>query len=101
MGRELSRHSCALFGAKVGDQLAIQFSGSRQIFVVEGDGGNARVPSAAEFLRQRSEILVGRGLIPRIGTKGDLSPETRGADTHGIDALRVQQIGNELVIAFK
>src|SRR5215467_4606082 len=57
--------------------------------------------AAAKLLRQRSQVLICGGLVPRIGSEGDLGAQSRGADADRIDALAMQQVGNELVIPFE
>ena len=57
--------------------------------------------AAAELLGQRGEILVRGGLVPRIGAQGNLRANLRGADADRVDAFRMQQVGDEFVVALE
>ncbi len=57
--------------------------------------------AAAEFFRERRQILIGGCLIPRVGAQRDFRARRGSADAHGINTFRVQQIGYELVVAFE
>ena len=57
--------------------------------------------AAAEFFGERGEIFVGGGLIPWIGAKRNLGADGGRADADRVDALRMQQIRDELVVALE
>lgn len=90
-----------LFGAELAGQVTGDLAGAREVGGVEGDGGDAGVAAAAEFFGERGEVFVGGGLIPRVGAERDFGANGRGADADGVDALRMQQIRDELVVALE
>src|SRR5229473_5186525 len=57
--------------------------------------------AAAEFFRERRQVLIGGGLIPRVGAQGNFRARGGGADADGINTFRVQQIRYEFVVALK
>src|SRR5262245_4565956 len=57
--------------------------------------------ATAEFLGQRCQVFVRSRLIPRISTQRNLGAHLRGADAYGVYGFGVQQVGNELVVAFE
>jgi hypothetical protein len=58
-----------LVSAQSLDKIAGDLAGTRNLAWVEGNRGNARVAAATEFFGQRSEVFVGRGLVPRVGAQ--------------------------------
>src|SRR5258706_3012657 len=88
-------------GAENGSDLSRNFACARKIAGLKRDGSDARMAAAAKLLRHRRQILVGAGLIPRIRPQADLCAHRRRAHADRIDALRMQQVRNELVVAFQ
>jgi hypothetical protein len=90
-----------LLGAEFGGEVAGYLAGAREVVRIEGDGGNAGVAAAAESFGEGGEIFVGSGLVPGIGAQGDFGADGGRADADGIDAFRMQKIGNEFVVALE
>src|SRR6266436_608326 len=59
------------------------------------------MPAASKFLRERGQIFVRSRLIPGIRAQRNLRADLRCADAYRVHGLRVQQIGNELVVALE
>src|SRR5215469_11160906 len=97
--RELRRP--ALFSPQSSGKLARHFARVSQISRVKRNGGNAWMPAAAVLFRERSEVLIGRRLVPWIGAQRNFRTHRRSAHAHGIDAFGMQQVRNEFVVTLE
>src|SRR5450631_2105359 len=90
-------------GAEVGDDFRCCRSSEFGLVRRKADGADAGVSPAAVALAYRSEIDHGGGVDfrPGIGANGDLGTETRLRQADGIDGLRMQVVGDELVEALE
>src|SRR5713101_2435541 len=71
---------------KDSSEFARHFPRAGKVARIEGNGGNARMPAATVFLRQRGEVLVRGGLIPRICAQRDFGAHRRRTHAHRIGA---------------
>jgi len=83
------------------NQGARDFTRADDVAGIERNGRDALVPPATVFFRERGQILAGGRQIPRIGSQGNFGARSGRAYADRIDALRMQQIRNEFVVAFK
>ena len=91
----------SLLGAELGGQVASDLAGAWEIGRVERDGGDTGMATAAELFGEGGEIFVGSGLVPRISAKGNFGANGGRTDAYRVDALRVQKIWDELVVALE
>src|SRR5215472_6167438 len=72
-----------------------------QISRIKRNGGNAGMSAATVLFRERSQVLIGRRLVPWIGAQRNFRAHRRSAHAHRIDAFWMQQVGDEFVIPFQ
>src|SRR4029077_16696299 len=91
----------ALCPAQRGSQTVGNFTRTGEIAGFERNGRDARMAAAAELLRKGSQVLIGSRLIPRIGAQRDFRTNRGSTDAYGIHTFRVQEVGNEFVVALQ
>ena len=90
-------------GAEFGDDFGGGFAGF--VFAVGGerDGADTGVASSAVAFADGGEVehVFGRSFSPGVGAYGDLGAEARLREADGVGRLRMEIVGNELVVALE
>src|SRR5512141_2734867 len=83
------------------DDFLRRLDGGGVLVHVERDGADARVPASAVALADAGEVDLWVLRSPGIRSDGNFHAETAFAETDAVDRLRMQVIGNELVVALE
>src|SRR5260221_2571484 len=87
--------------AEDGGEFVGDFTGAGKIARLKGNSSHPRVSATAKFLRQRCQILIGSRLAPRICPEAYLGARGRRAHPDRIDAIGMQQVWNEFILALQ